>query len=198
MSAPLPVHIDILRLARQGCKLDGRLSYGEMHRLKQYLIVEQDAQGKDTDTAADIEVEIELGIGDGRIAFIRGNAQTSITMVCQRCLEPMRLDIDARFLLGVVENEAKLEQLPEQYEPLEVSDEPVSLSGIIEDELILALPLVALHPPDKCAEKLANSQQMTEKEIETEVNEKRTNSPFSILSSLKNKDVKNKKVKNGK
>ena len=185
MSAPLPEHIDILRLAKQGCKLSGRLFIDKMPRFKQFSAAEE-SDSEVTNFAGDYaEIEVELDVDDQHIAFIRGYAQASIAMVCQRCLKPMRANINTSFLLGAVENEAKLERLPAQYEPLEVSEKLVSLSSIIEDELILALPLVALHKQDQCTVKLASSQQKKEERERAEQEANKRSNPFSILSTLK-------------
>jgi uncharacterized protein len=181
MSAPLPEHIDILRLAKQGCKLSGRLFLDEMPRLKEYAT----AVESDNDVTNFVDIEVELDVDDQHIAFIRGSAQASVAMICQRCLKPMKATVNASFLLGAVENEAKLERLPAQYEPLEISEKLVSLSGIIEDELILALPLVALHDQDQCTVKMASSQQVKEEKERIEAEAKERNNPFSILSALK-------------
>lgn len=185
MSALLPEHIDILRLAKQGCKLSGRLFLNEMPRFKQYVATEE----SNNEVANFADIEVELDVDDQHIAFIRGSAQASVAMICQRCLKPMKVDINTHFLLGAVENEAKIEKLPAQYEPLEISEKLVSLSAIIEDELILALPLVALHKQDQCTVKMPGNQQVKEQrekiEAEAKIVAKERNNPFSILSTLK-------------
>lgn len=183
MSTPLPEYIDILRMARQGRKLSGRLPLGKMPRLKQSLVIEANDDG----AAGFANIEAEFGIDDEQVVFIRGTAQASVTMICQRCLEQMQVDLSADFLLAAVEDEARIERLPEQYEPLLISGKSDSLSGIIEDELILASPLVALHSTDQCTVKSPVEIMDTEngKAQDKEKESENLNNPFSVLASLR-------------
>ncbi|MCK5092801.1 MAG: hypothetical protein KAR30_09770, partial [Gammaproteobacteria bacterium] len=144
MSAPLPDHIDILRLARQGSKLVGRLSLDGMARFRQGILLQDDIVNTDQKPVLkdvlqehqDIgfaNIELEFGEDDEHNLFINGKAQASVYMTCQRCLEPMLVELDVSFLLGVVEDEARAGRLPEQYEPLVITGKSSSLPEIIED-----------------------------------------------------------------
>ena len=70
---------------------------------------------------------------------------------------------------------AKLNDLPVGYESLTLTKIPVSLTTLIEDELILALPIVVKHTD--CP---SHEFQMCETE-----NNNIQNNPFHVLSSLK-------------
>jgi len=207
MLAPLPDHIDILRLARQGSKLVGRQSLDGMVRLRQSVLLQDDIVNtdqkpvlKDVPQEHELQedrdvgfanIELEFDEDDEHVLFIDGKAQASVYMTCQRCLEPMLVGLDARFLLGLVEDEAKADQLPKQYEPLVVSGKSSSLPGIIEDELILSLPLVAVHEVDQCpASTVVSNKASAQVEGDGQGNEKeedKLNNPFSVLSTLKKK-----------
>lgn len=74
-------------------------------------------------------------------------ARTALQLVCQRCLQPMIVALEVQPSLRFVRGEAQAEALDE------VSDEDVlaltptlDLQPLVEDELILALPLVPRHP----------------------------------------------------
>jgi len=73
-----------------------------------------------------------------------------LRLVCQRCLEPMDVHVTAQPSLGMVRTDLEAERLPPSYEPLQVGDEPVPLVAVIEDELLLALPIVSMHEPQVC------------------------------------------------
>ncbi|RTL01456.1 MAG: hypothetical protein EKK65_06655 [Lysobacterales bacterium] len=71
---------------------------------------------------------------------------------CQRCLGPVTLAVQVDALLAPIAAESQAPQLPAQYEPLLAGDEGVSIAELLEDELILALPLVAMHEDEReCA-----------------------------------------------
>lgn len=97
-----------------------------------------DAQGR-------VDVELHFGRDAQRIPFVQGRVQARLTMICQRCLEPMEVRIERDLLLALVRSEAETGRLPGKYEPLLVTPEPMAVAGIVEDELLLALPIVPLH-----------------------------------------------------
>ena len=97
-----------------------------------------------------------------------------MTFVCQRCLEPVDIDVDATVDLALVhEDDTATQDSEEDY--LELNDEGVELTALVEDELILALPIIAVHSEGACEaiEPVARES------------EKFSESPFAVLSSLK-------------
>lgn len=68
-----------------------------------------------------------------------------LLVVCQRCLEPMTLRLEESVRFGVLA-EASLEGcLPEGVEPMVLDEDRMCPMQLIEDELIVSLPLVAKH-----------------------------------------------------
>jgi uncharacterized protein len=129
-----------------------------------------------------VEVEIEFGTDQGRIPFLKGQAKTRVELTCQRCMESFSQDLEARFNLGLVRGESQMQALPKEYDPLQVTEEPMSVYEIVEDELIISLPIVAMHdikicPAADVLESLGKGKQSpdaTDKE-----------NPFSVLEKLK-------------
>ena len=171
MSDRLPAQVDALRLARQGRLLAGQIDLGRMQRLRQYLC---SADGQ-------AEVALQFGVDAVGTPFMAGTVEAPLCLVCQRCLESMQQLVTARFALGLVTNEAQTERLANDYEPLIVGDEPIFLSDVIEDELILAMPIVAMHDYD-CARTLGIRSE-TEATAKPEAKE----NPFAVLKELKSK-----------
>lgn len=159
-----------MRLARQGATLEGAVSLASMHRLGEYL------SGKPGDAV----VVCQFGLGEGNIGYLRGRVQAQLAVNCQRCLESMPLHVDTEFAFGLVESEAQADRLGDQYEALLVGDEPLRLAELIEDELILALPIVALHDKTECpaADKLAATDPQVQHRDEGA-------NPFAVLKELK-------------
>ncbi len=172
MSERLPEQIDPLRLARQGAELRGRIPLSKMHRLAEYLC----------DSPGDADVALAFELGEGGIGFLHGEAHAVVSVICQRCLEPMAMQFDAQFAFGLVESEAQAERLGANHEPLLVGDAPLRVSELAEDELILALPIVSLHDMPVCpaAEHLAEADSTSEEQVSG-------SSPFAILEKLKRK-----------
>jgi uncharacterized protein len=163
----LPERIDPIRLAEGKRILSGVLDLGALSRLAGYI-----TEGQGT-----VRVEMEFGVDEEGIRFARGHLTTEVGIACQRCLESFRLPLESNFQLGIVTSEALAERLPEHYDPLIVGAEPFFLRDMVEDELILSLPIVPKHPDDHCPVRTAEEQ-------ENEGEPLREN-PFSVLAQLK-------------
>jgi uncharacterized protein len=77
---------------------------------------------------------------------IKGRIQGELWLVCQRCLEPVKIDINTNVLLAVVQKYEDADQLPDAYEPMVIDDMQFRPLDFVEDEVILALPYIPVHP----------------------------------------------------
>lgn len=116
---------------------------------------------------------------------VRGQIQGEVILECQRCLNAMPYQLNSNFLWGLVATEEAAVNLPRTHEPVYLEDNQLSLLDALEDELILALPLVAYHPKDVC--QLSEEFSTTPEEF---TSAKQAN-PFSALQDLK-QALKNK------
>jgi uncharacterized protein len=169
----LPVQIDPVRLAESGRVLDGKLPISTMARLCELLV----------DDTGDVNVRLEFGIDHEGIYFLKGRIHSRVVLECQRCLQAMVYEIDSGILLGIVDSHEAAELLPSHYEPLVVRDGPLYLKDLIEDELLLSLPIVAMHPEAECA--IGDKELKGERQDER--NEAERKNPFSVLAGLKTK-----------
>lgn len=90
-----------------------------------------------------------------KIAFARNVANTcevnigiemTLKQTCQRCLQPMMQTTTWSSVLACVKTEAEQADLEESYETVILLDEDgLDLLALVEDEAILAVPLVAAH-----------------------------------------------------
>ena len=172
MLRPLPDLIDPMHLAESGRVLRGRLALSKLTRLA----------GSLHDVSGELVLEL-VGAKQGKVRTLQGRIETTLNLVCQRCLEPMDQVVDVSFTLALVNSEAQAEQLPGDIEPLLVTGTTLALAELVEDELILALPLVALHPSaSPCGLRAVVEQPAA---ADTGAVETRKN-PFAILAQLKN------------
>jgi uncharacterized protein len=166
--------IDPWRLAKNAQTLRGNFSVSEMPRLLSGLALENNSQGR---------FEWHFGVKNGR-AYIQGYAEVCVEAVCQRCLQPMQLPLRANTLAGLLRLGQNEDSLPEDWDPLLIEDVPVAFMDLLEDELILALPLVFRH-----AHCPSNEYQTATEEKPPEVSEisETKDNPFAVLAQLKNK-----------
>ncbi|HEV2229867.1 MAG TPA: DUF177 domain-containing protein [Steroidobacteraceae bacterium] len=73
--------------------------------------------------------------------MVRGAA----TLECQRCMRPMSVPIDTVVRVALVSAEADIARVPPELEPVLAPGGRISIGGLIAEELLLTLPIVALH-----------------------------------------------------
>ena len=114
--------------------------------------------------------------------MIEGSCSTKITTQCQRCLDIVELGVEGEFQIGLAYSDEEAKHLPKHYEPaLMDSNGNIDPCELLEDELILALPMFATHEQGVCKIK----QPVAETE-QIEVASKRDN-PFDVLKQFKSK-----------
>ncbi|MDH5784370.1 MAG: YceD family protein [Chromatiales bacterium] len=160
-------------MAETGRLLEGGYSLEEMERLHDSLL---EQSGK-------VVVSLEFGVDAEGIRYMKGRLQTALTLECQRCLQAMQQPVDTEFALGLVRSNDAAELLPSHYEPLLVEDDTLFLRDVIEDELLLALPLVAMHEPSQCVDIHAQADQA--QRDEDNCGEEKKANPFAALATLK-------------
>jgi uncharacterized protein len=136
----LPKQIEPLHLTELDTRLEGDLSLQQMPRLLE-LIEEKNGVVK-------VALRFTKNI-EGK-PIITGQTDTVLVVICQRCLEHMSLPMQVNVQLSPVFGD-KADQLPDGYEPLVISAEPMELSEIIEDEILLNLPQFPKHDAENCS-----------------------------------------------
>lgn len=171
MRQQLPKEIDPLRFAHSGLTLTGEILVSEMPRLSEIL----------HDSSGVVSVNMRFDIDSIGIPYLDGQFAVTVNLLCERCMEPMAHTLELSTMLALVRHEGKVEGLVEQYEPWLLDDEKlVDPAQIVEDELILALPLVPKHDYSCLPDAL---WQAGEQEIEAE----KPASPFAVLAALTSK-----------
>ena len=142
MSRDYPDWIQTERAAQAQRSFAGSMPVSRLQRVWDLL-----EQPRDED-AVDFEIRVwrDAGRDNRRIIRIDCGLSGEVPMLCQRTLKRYMQPIDARARLAVIESEAELSALPEDLEPKVCADGQLKLAELVEDELLLALPLVPVHP----------------------------------------------------
>jgi len=169
MKPTLPVYLNFVQKANNGLELQGKWPISRLKRLNKALLSNQ----------GELQADLVFDRA-GRIPFIEGHISAALQLTCQRCMQAMPYTVDNKFKLGLVLNEKQMAELPDEYEPYLVEEDNNYLADILEDELLLSLPLVAMHDFD-CSEHVVSnsSDQKTEAKPDTE-----KKNPFSVLKDL--------------
>lgn len=126
--------LDVRVLIRQGITLNGEVQVADLPRLQGTVL-----------GGGPILFSLRFGKNGDGMAVITGTVKGMVDLTCQRCLGPVGIDLDASMALGVVGSEAEAKTLLSDLEPLILGEDPVHLADLIEDEILLALPVVPMH-----------------------------------------------------
>jgi len=168
MSAQKP--LDVWKMVAGRRLVDGRLPLSALPRLAGLLF----------DTGGEVQFSLGFDRDALQVAYVELDIQTTLPLQCQRSLQRFGFEVQLRQRLGLIGKEADEAGLPPGYEPLLVpASGEIRAADLIEDELILAIPVVPVAPgsppiapewgpPSACAEPERDN-------------------PFAVLSALKDK-----------
>jgi len=168
MNAVLPESVDAWRMVQARRVFQGALPLADFKRLRDSLAA----------SSGEVTYEIEFGKDEIGVAHLRVRADATLPLTCQRTLEVFGLPVHVNAKLGLITHEADEAALPSNYEPLLTGDGQVNLAEVIEDELILALPVVPLSPG-------ANDESLVWRGTDEIQDDDGPENPFAALKKMK-------------
>lgn len=171
-----PRRLDVEALARDGGALEGEWPLAQLERLA-------DCAHADTPPAAGDRVhwrcrgELRAMRGGEPQVWLHLEAQTALALVCQRCLGPVPTDLRGERSFHFVAGEDAAAALDADAEDDVLAlTRALDLLELVEDELLLSLPLVPRH--EVCPQPLTTSVADPGAEAVPE-------HPFAALAALK-------------
>lgn len=126
-----------------------------------------------------LQFELDFGRDELGISFVDVRVTAALSLICQRTLEPFVLPITVDTRLGLIRQEQEEAGLPPDCEPLLVpEDGRLSLADVMEDELLLALPLVPVNPDSTLPDEIISQDP-------DPAGDGLAESPFAVLRELK-------------
>lgn len=170
IKSTVPRYIDPRKFAQQGIDLKGEMAVSGFQRLVEAGVGLQQVY-------LDLQFYVDTDHANERV--VRGSVRADIDMQCQRCLDTVSSTIECTVALGIVWSEESAQSLPSYLDPWIVGEDDADLCAMVEDELLLSLPYVALHE-ENCVDPSTMSDTADNESTEY------TN-PFQVLESLKGK-----------
>lgn len=165
----LPEFIDPVSLAEKRGALKGQLEISSLPRLSDVLYSNEGM------------VTIDLFFNrEGRLAIVAGTIQADLQLKCQNCLEAVAWSVNHSVNLAIVHSIDEVNRLSDDYDPLLLEQELLPLKDLVEDEILLSLPIYPKHQ-HSCF--IDNNKTNLQEEAPASDN------PFSILATLKNTGV---------
>jgi uncharacterized protein len=162
---PLPENVAPRLLAEENVVLEGAIPLSRFLRLADYLC----------DGRGDVRVKLQFHQGKHGVLVIVGHMRADVAMQCQYCLDPVEVAVSAGLDLVLVDS-ARSGTAGELPDAIVLEEDNIGLVALVEDDLILSLPMVAKHGSGDCIGKLEYNQ-----------DEGPTDSPFAVLERLKQK-----------
>ena len=149
MGNPLRDRHSPIELAASGQAFDFSIKISELERLAE--IVEADLKSLDPDKLPsgwrDTQVtgQLSFSFDDAQngAAKLEGNVAATLDAVCQRCIGPMRLPLVVELKLLFAEEQDQA--IDEDFEVWELDEENFRPLDLVEEALVMALPLAATH-----------------------------------------------------
>ncbi len=169
--------LDALKAAKENRVIAESLPLAGFERLASLL----------ADSEGELAFEWAFYFNAGKQLQAKLSLHASVHLTCQRCNAPFPFKIDAEVEMQRVQTEAEAEALPLAVQPLYLDAlNQIQPQEILEDELILALPMFPMHEKKDCS--LSQNQAYYATSDETQKN---TYKPFADLNQLA--DLKERK-----
>lgn len=167
----LPQWLDPRKLAQQGARFHGEVAPENLPQLRQAV-----------ERLGSVSATLTFAVNESGLPTLEGVLAVDLGTVCQRCLAPIEQTLSATLAVGVVADDEGAEGLPERLDPWVVGMEMGDLYALIEEELLLALPMIPVHPPGECADVDVYMY------VSGEAAQAPRRNPFDILRQLKISD----------
>lgn len=165
---PVPEVLDAWRMVAARRGVEGQVPLSSLARLRDSLV----------DVGGEAVFSLDFGTDGLQVPYVELKVRAGLPLQCQRTLERFVLPVEIDQRLGLIRDEADEAALPPGYEALLVpADGMLHPVELVEDELILAVPVVPVKPGSEAVER---GWAPDAEELE------RAN-PFAALSTLKNK-----------
>lgn len=168
MSHTLQIDVDPFLCASQEREISGELLYEKLQRI----------QGDIESSSDPIEANLRFS-KVGKFVVLTGRISANLVLQCVACLGPIDFPVDIEVKLAIINDESLVNLLPDGYEPYLLDGDRLSISEVVEDEVVIVLPDFARH--EICP--IGLPQNSASKDFSLEPDRKKN--PFEVLKSLK-------------
>lgn len=136
-------HLDVRAFARNAGSAGGTVPLADFARVAADCV---DA-GAGVQLTWSAQGQLRAAQGMPAVPWLHLQVRSALPLVCQRCLEPVLTPIEVDQWFRFVPDEETAEQQDDDaVEDLLVESAEFDLAALVEDELLLAMPLIASHP----------------------------------------------------
>lgn len=143
-SQDLPRTLSVRRAAVSGSLYEGEVGLAQLPRVAGAVI------GADQR----FQVRLQFAESESGKRILHAQVTGQAWLECQRCLQPVLVALAADSRLTIVAHDDEARASLREHDPLVVPGNEFDTYALVEDEILLALPIVALHESSDCPESL--------------------------------------------
>ena len=137
MKDGIPQHVKASAAVTRGSTWSGAIPIAKLPRLTAAL----------TGSEGELHAELHAARDEtARASTLKGRIAGELGLVCQSCMKPFSWPLDTGLDLRLVYSEAEEKRLLHEYEPLLVEEDTLHLQAIVEEEVLLVLPIAPRCP----------------------------------------------------
>jgi len=138
----LPITINPTRSAQRRLVCDGVFKLADMTRLL----------ASSEERSEHVHVNVKFDVDERGLTVMSGTASTLVALTCQRCNELFDHKLEVDFTFSPAKNEEAAEKIPSYYDVIELNEDgEVNLRELVEEELMLIIPLIPRHEIEDCS-----------------------------------------------
>jgi uncharacterized protein len=138
----LPITINPTRSAQRRLVCEGVFKLSEMTRLL----------ATSEERSEHVQVSVKFDVDERGLTVMSGAASALVALTCQRCNEVFDHELEVDFTFSPAKNEEAAEKIPSYYDVIELNEDgEVNLRELVEEELILMIPLIPRHEIEDCS-----------------------------------------------
>jgi uncharacterized protein len=170
----LPHWVDSRKFAQQHVELTGQIPQDKLPRLQQAV----------SSIESPVYARLQFARDPSGIRTVSGPLEVRVKMVCQRCMGETEVELTSEMAVAIVANDEEAKQLPHSLEPWVVSrdESEADLYAVVEDELLLDLPMVVYHDYQCLEQDLYSAGDAS---TAAAAEEEGRRNPFQVLEQLK-------------
>lgn len=172
----VPDHVEYRRFATQGRKIEGIIPLASLPRVVSAVC---DLPAKD----AVARLQLELAEDSQRRVHATGRISARVVLQCQRCTQLFEETIETAIAAVIVSDDESAADVPRADEPIMADGDRLDVRGLVEEELLLALPMVA-----RCDNPQCRARYETDATVAETRSPQRKDNPFAVLKQLKHDD----------
>ena len=160
--------VDPFKLAKQQRSVEGEIELVNFSRASELL------ESEIAQDLGSVSYVLHFAFDTDGVCVISGELSATYSVKCKRCMRFFLQNIVTTFKVSPVCNDQEAKALSDEYDPAILTDSKLNIVELIEDEFILAMPIVQVHQ--------LGSKECIELVNETEA---KLNNPFEVLQDLK-------------